>query len=74
MKNRITHEKLTSKTHNLVGYLQGDKLNKIKELSLADFDEVIKVKESENTIDKKIFTQAVGYRNGEPYFLILNKL
>jgi hypothetical protein len=57
----------------LVAYIQGENKDKPKELTLDCFDEIIHVKKSANAKNCKMFIHAMGYRNGEPYFLIIKE-
>lgn len=73
------HERVNSyydfkhEDYNLISYVQGDKMYKNKNLGLEHFDEVLKMKFSECEKTKQMFLHCVGYRNGEPYLLILQE-
>jgi hypothetical protein len=71
MKQDIKFEKIDKDKHVLVGYLQGDKIDNSKHLTLDMFDSICKIKTTENPINKKPFIQAVGHFNGFPYVLVI---
>ena len=54
----LKHENL-----KVVGYCQGDKINRKQPLNIAHFDSISFLRYSENEKDKKKFIHAIGYRD-----------
>ena len=69
------HPTVFSKPHleflKIVGYGQGNKIDKCKYLSVYDFDSISFVQESINPINQQKFTHCWGIRNNKPYFLVM---
>ena len=55
----------------VVGYCQGDKINRKQPLTIAHFDSVSFLHYSENEIDKKKYIHAIGCRGIKLTFLVL---
>ena len=53
----LKHENL-----KVVGYCQGDKINRKQPLNIAHFDSISFLRYSENEKDKKKFLHAIGFR------------
>ena len=53
----LKHENL-----KVVGYCQGDKINRKQPLNIAHFDSISFLRYSENEKDKKKFIHAIGFR------------
>ena len=55
--SNLKHENL-----KVVGYCQGDKINRKQPLNIAHFDSISFLRYSENEKDKKKFIHAIGFR------------
>lgn len=56
------------------GHFQGERINRIKGMTLFDFESIVFVKESINAITRKNFIQCVAFRDSkkvDPIFIVL---
>ncbi len=69
------YDTVFSKPHleflKIIGYGQGNKIDKCKHLSVYDFDAISFVQESINPINQQKFTHCWAIRNEKPYFLVM---
>lgn len=54
---------LNTENLKVVGYAQGDKINRKQPLKIAHFDSISFLRYSENEKDKTPFIHAIGYRD-----------
>jgi len=71
MKTPTTFPEFNVNDYHVIGYLQGDKIDRCKTLNIESFDSIQLIRNSENTLNKKQFTHAIGWVRQSNLFTVI---